>query len=257
MGLFVAIVLACLLGKQVSAAPSSYPEIQRDDFIHSLANVTAGLLKRDKGDLVQSLVATIGAQALARQIQKSFKPLYSSPKFSPCCDIIPCKYLVLGINFSELIYDGDAFQNNACTPMLSDFDVVSSNPTAKYLKPAYMLLRSKMEPVAWVIIRGTTDINDLLTDLKTNVMLRFRPLHLPSSDISSVRTLRGWYGSPGHFKSCKLHIFTGPRSFAQRRQGLVDWAQPGCCHSRALHRSNLVYQIWFTFAAAAAHVGSC
>ena len=139
---------------------SIFPEIEMDAFIHGLANISSVLLKRDISELVYSLAATLTAQGVARQLSKSLKPIFRSEK-SSICDKISCKKLAMAMHLSDVIY------NPAALETLSEFDIVFSKPRANFLEPSFFVLRSRMEAVAWVVIRGSSSVEDVMTDLRT------------------------------------------------------------------------------------------
>jgi hypothetical protein len=148
-----------------------FTDLQFDDFFKSLANISASLLNRDTKEIFQSLVLTFGAQGIARQMSQKLRPIYRSDSFL-VCEIIRCKRIDLGVKLSGLVYEPSFFERKVCNErerdkILSDFDVMSSERDATFLRPSYALLRSKMEAVSWVVIRGTTSVDDLLTSLTT------------------------------------------------------------------------------------------
>jgi hypothetical protein len=152
-----------------SKIKSPYPDLQFDDFISSLANISASVLKRDRQDIIQSLVLTLGAQGIARQVSKTLRRSYHPDRFK-VCEMVPCNRISAGIQFSGLVYEPSFFDQDFCKEnckKLADFDVLSSERDATFLRPSYILLRSKLEAVTWLVIRGTTSVDDLLTNLAT------------------------------------------------------------------------------------------
>jgi hypothetical protein len=158
----VVLLILCNVSLLACKSSSSYPEIQLDDFIHSLANVTATLMKRDRSELICSLAFTLSAQGMARHISKSLlRPSYSRTEAS-ICNLVSCKNLALGMRLAEIVYDPQAK-----TDISRDFEIISYHKEAEFLKPSFLLMRSRMEAVTWIVIRGTTSLGDLLTDLRT------------------------------------------------------------------------------------------
>ncbi len=162
--LVVFLIFSCCEARIVSP----YADLQFDDFISTLANISGSLFNRERHDLIQSLAFTLGAQGMARQVAKTLRKIY--PESFLVCDIIPCKKIDLGVRFSGLIYEPSTFERKFCEgkdKIWSDYDVISSEKDATFLRPAYLVLRSKLDAVTWVVIRGTTSVDDLLTCLTT------------------------------------------------------------------------------------------
>ena len=155
------ILTICSVSLLAGKDSPSHPDIQLDDFIHSIANVALALLKRERSELICSLAFTLSAQGIAQHISKSLRPRDYN-EGNTLCQLVSCKNLALAMRLSEKIYDPKQVHLE-----FPDLEMLSCQKDAEYLQPSFFVLRSRMEAVTWIVIRGTTSLGDLLTDLRT------------------------------------------------------------------------------------------
>ena len=155
------------------ARASSPEEGSLDDFLRTLSSFWASVCARKPQEVLQSLMLTFGAHTLARNFAGVVRPvlddLSHTAEFSHA---LPRREIQQAVHMAEAAYDPSFYERNQIKvsrgPLSTIiFDVLVLEPVAKVGKPAICVLRHRNDPVVWVTIRGTSSLDDVLTDLDT------------------------------------------------------------------------------------------
>eukprot|EP00288_Rhodomonas_lens_P019456 CAMPEP_0177692168 /NCGR_PEP_ID=MMETSP0484_2-20121128/1706_1 /TAXON_ID=354590 /ORGANISM="Rhodomonas lens, Strain RHODO" /LENGTH=360 /DNA_ID=CAMNT_0019202861 /DNA_START=66 /DNA_END=1148 /DNA_ORIENTATION=+ len=145
-----------------------YPDINIDHFLETLSKIVSQVYNRDRDEVIKGLVATVTTSAVANQIRRI---KWTSEPYLPKELRKRVANIDTAVGIAQLAYDPDHGRFIMGLGPLQGYKILHSTWEAGRFKPAHVILQNRQdEDLLWVAVRGTHEVQDLLTDLTTEPM---------------------------------------------------------------------------------------